>query len=545
MCHNSLYSKIYTWKQSILLAITLWAICFVLEIPNYFSWGGHTFDPKTMACSYDRTANYTYTLFFVMVAIAPPLILVCFCYLRIFLAVRASKKALEAITNKDEKKSASKDSGWDSKELKLAKTLFIVFVTFLIFWAPYAVVVLIDYGDNWPKVVYVIVIQLAHTNSSANSIIYAATNKDFREGYRRFICCWTCRRQSRKQQPKWDAARYLAAHHFFNTKNVKDSSVASEDTNDTVVSDDSKNMKVSPRKPVASSALSQLRKEQNKNKIMSNKEPQKNVKQNKEVIDVFNQTKNVELDKEAAKIVENGNHNINKNTKAVDIGMNETFRDSKVIEKETHEINKDTNVVENEIQDFNKDTKVLENEIHGLNNDKKDVVVSETHEINKDTDVLENKTHKITEENETHEINEDTKIVENETHETNEDTKAVENETHENNEDTKAVKNETHETNEDTKAVEGEKHEINEDTKAVKNETHETSKDKKAVENDTHENNEDTKAVENEIHENNEDTKAVENETHEIIEDTKTVENETHEINKDTEGVQNETHVIN
>ena len=381
MCHNSLYSKIYTWKQSILLAITLWAICFVLEIPNYFSWGGHTFDPKTMACSYDRTANYTYTLFFVMVAIAPPLILVCFCYLRIFLAVRASKKALEAITNKDEKKSASKDSGWDSKELKLAKTLFIVFVTFLIFWAPYAVVVLIDYGDNWPKVVYVIVIQLAHTNSSANSIIYAATNKDFREGYKRFICCWACRRQSRKQQPKWDAARYLAAHHFFNTKNVKDSSVASEDTNDTVVSDDSKNVKVSPRKPVVStsSALSQLKKEQNKNKIMSNKEAQENGKQNKQVIDVSNQTKNVELNNKT-EIVENENHKINTNTKAVGIGMRETFRDSKVVENEIHGINKDTNVVENEMQDFNKDTKVLENEIHGLNKDKK-VVVRHTRSI--------------------------------------------------------------------------------------------------------------------------------------------------------------------
>ena len=94
ICKRDLYQKLFTWRGSILIAMSLWVICGLLEMPNYFGWGGHTFDPKTMACSYDRTANYTYTLFFVLVAIGPPLVVVCCCYINIFLKV--NKKAIRS-----------------------------------------------------------------------------------------------------------------------------------------------------------------------------------------------------------------------------------------------------------------------------------------------------------------------------------------------------------------------------------------------------------------------------------------------------------------
>ncbi len=75
-----------------MMAFSLWVICGVLEMPNYFEWGGHTFDAKTMACSYDRMAAYSYTLFFVMVVIGPPLVAVLGCYIHIVLFVRQSRQ---------------------------------------------------------------------------------------------------------------------------------------------------------------------------------------------------------------------------------------------------------------------------------------------------------------------------------------------------------------------------------------------------------------------------------------------------------------------
>ncbi len=74
------------------MAISLWVICAVLELPNYFEWGGHVFDEKTMACSYDRTADYSYTLFFVVAIIGPPAVAVLGCYIHIVQHVRRSRQ---------------------------------------------------------------------------------------------------------------------------------------------------------------------------------------------------------------------------------------------------------------------------------------------------------------------------------------------------------------------------------------------------------------------------------------------------------------------
>lgn len=206
ICHHQVYRRIYSWKKTILICFLLWVWCAIMEMPNFFGWGGHTFDMKTMACSYNRLADYSYTLFFCFFAIGLPLLVVFISYLRIFLYVRATKRQLERIATKG----ASGDDGKVAKgshldqmmkgrrkeELQLVKTLFMVFVIFLVCWLPYAVVVLLDFADNWSKIAYVVVIQMGHTNSSLNSILYAASNKRFRHGYLKFICllCWPCRR---------------------------------------------------------------------------------------------------------------------------------------------------------------------------------------------------------------------------------------------------------------------------------------------------------------------------------------------------------------
>ena len=64
---------------------------------------------------------------------------------------------------------------------------------FMTMWTPYATIVLFDFSGSWPQWFFVLSIALAHTNSSINSVLYAATNKNFREGYiiliKRVLCC--------------------------------------------------------------------------------------------------------------------------------------------------------------------------------------------------------------------------------------------------------------------------------------------------------------------------------------------------------------------
>lgn len=198
LCKNHLYAKIFSWKKTIMICFGLWVWAAIMEMPNFigYPWGGHTFDMKTMACSYNRDA-YFYTIFFCGFAIGFPLIVVFACYLKIFLFVRASKKTLTKFAENDAGNGSEKpakgtymETVMNAKrreEIKLAKTLFIVFVVFLFCWGPYAVLVLCDPYDHGPKILYVVVIELGHINSSMNSILYAATNKRFRDGYRQFL----------------------------------------------------------------------------------------------------------------------------------------------------------------------------------------------------------------------------------------------------------------------------------------------------------------------------------------------------------------------
>ena len=206
---------------------------------------------KTMACSYDRLASYSYTVFFIAMFVVIPLMTVLVCNIKIYVLVLRSKLRIAAhkagrglptegksvnyiilddlpvsgsvvnptkhddprsqMTSPTRKKTpdtlqppdqlsrAAATAGIAispskkrrkinmSHEVKLAKTLFIIFIVFCLCWTPYALLCLIDKDDLIMRDAYAMAILLAHTSSSINSIMYAATNKTFRDGYKAFL----------------------------------------------------------------------------------------------------------------------------------------------------------------------------------------------------------------------------------------------------------------------------------------------------------------------------------------------------------------------
>lgn len=233
----------------------------MLDLPNFFDWGDHSYDMKTMACSYDRTESYSYTVFFITMFVTIPLVTVLWCNLNIYIVVLKSKMRVathapggpvawtetsgdqsslayvyvesettggtlkpgqlvavpprsnnklqvpKAASAKSKKTSVEKGTPTEAvpttvvkntdntrsrgrnmkSEIKLAKTLFIIFIVFVICWAPYALICLVDRADNMPKEAYTIAILFAHSSSTLNSVLYAATNKGFRQGYKLFL----------------------------------------------------------------------------------------------------------------------------------------------------------------------------------------------------------------------------------------------------------------------------------------------------------------------------------------------------------------------
>ena len=183
ICHNNLYGRIYTLRNTVLMCLGVWCVSFMLEMSCFFGWGDHTYDRKTLSCVWDRTSHLSFTIYFSSVGVAFPIILISVCYVKIFLHVRKSKlRVLNALQTSEQ-----------SQSVRLARSLFIIFVVFAVCWTPYAFIVVLDYKDTWPREWHIFSILIAHTNSSLNSVLYGVTNNKFREAYKRLLAIVTCR----------------------------------------------------------------------------------------------------------------------------------------------------------------------------------------------------------------------------------------------------------------------------------------------------------------------------------------------------------------
>ncbi|KAK2141556.1 hypothetical protein LSH36_1082g00037 [Paralvinella palmiformis] len=80
------------------------------------------------------------------------------------------------------------------ESMKLARTLFLIFIFFTACWAPYATIVVVDRYDTFRQEVHFFALLLAHTHSSINSVLYFASNQNFRDGYRHLASLLPCRR---------------------------------------------------------------------------------------------------------------------------------------------------------------------------------------------------------------------------------------------------------------------------------------------------------------------------------------------------------------
>ena len=188
ICHRLTYHSIYNVKTVPFIVALLWIYCFLLDLPNFTGWGRHAFDTKALYCAYDYTANFGYTLYLIILGFCVPMFLVSFCYLRILLFAKRSKRRLKDLAKTDQ----HAHSHIKTTDMRLLKSVGSIWIMFMMMWTPYTTIVLFDTSGSWPQWYFVLSIALAHTNSSINSALYAATNRNFREGYTiliKHLCC--------------------------------------------------------------------------------------------------------------------------------------------------------------------------------------------------------------------------------------------------------------------------------------------------------------------------------------------------------------------
>ncbi|CAH1266291.1 MTNR1A [Branchiostoma lanceolatum] len=178
------HASVYTVPKTLMIVAAMWIYSFLFDLPLLIGWGQHSYDIKTMGCTYDRTHTFSYTLFLVIAGIALPLVVVVCCYSKIFYHVHQSKvRVAMHLANPK----GNMNNNLNYEEMRLIKTLLAVCVAFYVCWLPYAVVVLADFDDHWPQAVHFLATVMAHCSASINCLVYGFMNKKFKTAFRKLL----------------------------------------------------------------------------------------------------------------------------------------------------------------------------------------------------------------------------------------------------------------------------------------------------------------------------------------------------------------------
>lgn len=86
ICHSFSYSRLYSYRNTLLFVALIWVLTVVAIIPNFFV-GSLRYDPRVYSCTFAQNVSSSYTVAVVVVHFFVPIAVVTFCYLRIWVLV--------------------------------------------------------------------------------------------------------------------------------------------------------------------------------------------------------------------------------------------------------------------------------------------------------------------------------------------------------------------------------------------------------------------------------------------------------------------------
>ncbi|XP_020020990.1 melatonin receptor type 1A [Castor canadensis] len=182
ICHSLKYDRLYTNKNSFCYVFLIWMLTVVAIMPNLRT-GTLQYDPRIYSCTFAQSVSSVYTIAVVVFHFIVPMIIVIFCYLRIWILVLRVRRRVKP-DNKPKLK---------PQDFRNFVTMFVVFVLFAICWAPLnfiGLIVALDPASMVPRIpewLFVASYYMAYFNSCLNAIIYGLLNQNFRNEYRRII----------------------------------------------------------------------------------------------------------------------------------------------------------------------------------------------------------------------------------------------------------------------------------------------------------------------------------------------------------------------
>ncbi|XP_008058289.1 melanopsin isoform X1 [Carlito syrichta] len=183
-------------RRAAFVLLGVWLYSLAWSLPPFFGWSAYVPEGLLTSCSWDymsfTPSVRAYTMLLCCFVFFLPLLIIIYCYIFIFRAIRETGRALQNF-------GACKDGSeslWQRQRLqsewKMAKIMLLVILLFVLSWAPYSAVALVafagyahvltPYMNSVPAVI-------AKASAIHNPIIYAITHPKYRVAIAQHLPC--------------------------------------------------------------------------------------------------------------------------------------------------------------------------------------------------------------------------------------------------------------------------------------------------------------------------------------------------------------------
>ncbi|KAL0588636.1 Melatonin-related receptor [Plecturocebus cupreus] len=176
ICHSLQYERIFSVRNTCIYLVVTWVMTILAVLPNMYI-GTIEYDPRTYTCIFNYVNNPVFAITIVCIHFVLPLLIVGFCYVRIWTKVLAARNP------------AGQHPDNQLAEVRNFLTMFVIFLLFAVCWCPINVLTVLvavspkEMAGRIPNWLYLAAYFIAYFNSCLNAVIYGLLNENFRREY--------------------------------------------------------------------------------------------------------------------------------------------------------------------------------------------------------------------------------------------------------------------------------------------------------------------------------------------------------------------------
>ena len=196
ICHWTKYHDMYTRGKCVMFLCLVWGITTGLSLPPFFGWAKFDFDEGQSYCFAEWNLSKSYTLFMIGACLLCPIIIMSYCYMKIYRFKKASGIRVQVAATSSELHEVNAtgrvvSTASSRNDRKLTRTIMSLIVVFALCWSPFAIIMLLQvfFQVRVPRWADFGSLVLGYMNSFCNVFVYNATNKTIRHGYRKLLGC--------------------------------------------------------------------------------------------------------------------------------------------------------------------------------------------------------------------------------------------------------------------------------------------------------------------------------------------------------------------